>query len=288
MSPICRRDVLTAVLVGGTAAALSACATRKDLPAPAPTATTSAAPATIGTPLPTQAPTPSVSASPLPTFTTAPRQWGTDLPGILQRLPGDAVALTFDACGGPGGSGVDTALLACLHEHRVPATLFLNERWIRANQAAARQLAADPLFELANHGTHHRPMSTNGRSAYHIAGTRDARACADEVRGNTEVLRRLTGREPRFFRAGTAYYDEQAVAIVRALGQVPAGFSVNGDAGATFPAAAVTAQYLTVRPGDVVLSHMNQPGSGTAAGAAAALPRMLRAGLRFVRLGDVV
>lgn len=227
------------------------------------------------------------SPTPLPTFTTPPSQWGTDLPGILQRLPGDAVALTFDACGGPGGSGVDTALLACLHEHRVPATLFLNERWIDANPSIARQLAADPLFELANHGTRHQPMSTNGRAAYRIPGTRDADACANEVRGNTEVLRHLTGRTPRFFRAGTAYYDEQAVAIVRALGQVPAGFSINGDAGATFPATTVTAQYLTVRSGNIVISHMNQPRSGTAVGVDVALPRMLRQGLRFVRLSDV-
>ena len=42
------------------------------------------------------------------------------------------IALTFDACGGRGGS------------------------------------SREPLFELANHGTRHRPLSVTGRSAYGI------------------------------------------------------------------------------------------------------------------------
>jgi peptidoglycan/xylan/chitin deacetylase (PgdA/CDA1 family) len=40
----------------------------------------------------------------------------------------------------------------------VPATLFVNARWIEANPRQFRQLAADPLFEIANHGTEHRPL----------------------------------------------------------------------------------------------------------------------------------
>lgn len=292
MAMINRRGVLALVALGATSIALDLIA-QEQTETPDTSAHVGSIPphnviAPRSAPSTAAPAVPLTSTTPLPTFTTPPRQWGTDLPGILRRLPSDAVALTFDACGGPGGSGVDTALLDCLHEHRVPATLFLNERWITANPSIARHLAADPLFELANHGTRHQPMSTNGRAAYRIPGTRSPDACADEVRGNTEVLRRLTGRIPRFFRAGTAYYDEQAVAIVRALGQVPAGFAVNGDAGATLPAARVTAQYLRVRPGDVVISHMNQPRSGTAAGVAAALPKMLRSGLHFVRLSDVV
>jgi peptidoglycan/xylan/chitin deacetylase (PgdA/CDA1 family) len=52
-----------------------------------------------------------------------------------------------------------------LHE-RVPATLFINARWIKANPRNFRQLAADPLFEIGNHGIEHRALSVIGRSAY--------------------------------------------------------------------------------------------------------------------------
>ena len=37
-------------------------------------------------------------------------------------------------------------------------------------------------------------------------------------------------------------------------------------------------------PGSIVLSHMNHPGSGTAAGYTAAIPAMLTAGWQFVPL----
>ena len=114
---------------------------------------------------------------------------------MLRHAPasGRVIALTFDACGGPGGSGYDQALIDFLRRHEVPATLFLNSRWIDANPAAFRLLAAEPLFEIANHGTRHRPLSVTGRSAYGIPGTRNAGEVYDEVAGNQAKLTRLLG-----------------------------------------------------------------------------------------------
>ena len=105
-----------------------------------------------------------------------PRTWGFGGPGVVRDLHTSrrVIALTFDACGGPGGSGYDQALIGFLRRREVPATLFLNSRWIDANPAAFGQLAAEPLFEIANHGTRHLPLSVTGRSAYGIPGTRNA------------------------------------------------------------------------------------------------------------------
>src|SRR5690348_5383215 len=74
-----------------------------------------------------------------------PSRWGMDLPGILTRLPTSdhVAALTFDACGGPQGSGYDAKLINTLRAHQVPATLFLNSRWIDANPRPFAELAAD-------------------------------------------------------------------------------------------------------------------------------------------------
>ncbi|MGW4891833.1 polysaccharide deacetylase family protein [Kitasatospora sp. NPDC004240] len=219
-----------------------------------------------------------------------PECWGLEVPGVATRLPDGerALALTFDACGGPGGSGYDAELIALLREHAVPATLFLNARWIDANPAAFERLAADPLFEIANHGTAHRPLSVTGRSAYGIAGTRDVGEVYDEIVGNTSKLTALLGRPPRFFRSGTAHYDEVATRIVAGLGQRVAGFTVNGDGGATFTAAQVHGEVAAAPPGAIVIGHLNHPGGGTARGVATALPALLAAGRRFVRLSDVV
>jgi peptidoglycan/xylan/chitin deacetylase (PgdA/CDA1 family) len=198
--------------------------------------------------------------------------------------PGKVLALTFDACGGPGGSGYDGGLIDTLRRHSVPATLFLNARWIAANRPIAADLVADPLFEIGNHGTRHRPLSTSGRSAYGIPGTRNAGEVFDEVAGNQAELTTLLGAPPRYFRAGTAYCDDIAVRIVADLGETVVAFATNGDGGATFTPAEVTRALLTARPGAIVIGHMNHPGHGTARGVAAALPRLLDAGFRFTRL----
>ena len=121
------------------------------------------------------------------------------------------IALTFDACGGRGGS------------------------------------SREPLFELANHGTRHRPLSVTGRSAYGI---------------------------------------DVAARIVAAMGDRLVTFSVNGDGGATFTPEEVRSTVAAAPGGSIVLCHMNHPRGGTAQGIAAAVPQLKAAGYRFVRLSD--
>jgi len=217
-----------------------------------------------------------------------PHSWGFGGPGVIRDLLTSrrVMALTFDACGGRGGSAYDQALIAFLRRREVPATLFINSRWIDANPAVFRQLAGEPLFEIANHGTRHLPLSVSGRSAYGIPGTRNAGQVYDEVAGNQVKLTRLLGVPPRLFRAGTAYCDDVAARIVTAMADRLVSFSVNGDAGATFTPGQVRSTVTAAPAGSIVLCHMNHPGSGTAQGIAAAVPRLMAAGYRFVRLSD--
>lgn len=257
---------------------------------PVPPAAVDPGPAAVGT-----APPP-VPARPAPTEAEVvaefsgrrPTDWGLAVAGVITSTPAAQLALTFDACGGPGGAGCDHRLLDTLRRLGVPATLFVNQRWIEANPGVARELAADPLFELANHGSRHCPLSVTGKRAYGIPGTSDAGQVYREIMDNQAVLRSLTGRPPRFFRPGTAYYDDVAVAITRRTGLLPVNFSVNADAGATLPAPAVAAALAKASGGDIVIAHFNRPGSGTAAGFEQALPRMLAHGTAFAQLGRVL
>ncbi len=243
---------------------------------------------------PAPAPTPSAPAGPTRADVVAryggvaPTAFGLEVPGVVTRLPTAerVVALTFDACGGARGSGYDVALIGTLRTTATPATLFLNQRWITAHPDLAAELAADPLFELANHGTAHLPLSVTGAAAYGIAGTAGPGEVFDEVEGNRRTLTELTGHAPRFFRSGTAHYDDVAVRIAGELGQTVVNFDVNGDGGATFTPRQVSAALLSVVPGSIVIGHLNQPTGGTAAGVAAALPRLTAAGFRFVRLSE--
>ncbi len=206
------------------------------------------------------------------------------MPGIVSsfRPSGRQLALTFDACAG----AYDAALIATLVRYRVPATLFLNSRWIDANPRTASRLAADPLFEIGNHGTRHVPLSVTGRSAYGIAGTRSPHEVVAEVATNHRKLTALLGRAPQWFRTGTAHYDDVAVRIVRSLGEIPVGFTDNGDGGATESAEQVKHNLLAATPGTIVLSHMNHPRAGTSSGYAEAIPQMLASGWQFVGLSQ--
>jgi peptidoglycan/xylan/chitin deacetylase (PgdA/CDA1 family) len=213
-----------------------------------------------------------------------PTQWGMALPGIVTRFApiGRQLALSFDAC----DRACDDALLTTLEQNQVPALLFICSKWIDANPGRLEQLAANPLFDIGNHGTRHVPLSVTGRSAYGIGGTRSADEAVAEVWTDQSRIASLIGRAPEWFRPGTAHYDDVAVRIVHDLGLTPVGFSVNADNGATASARAVSAAVTRALPGSVVLAHMNHPGSGTAAGVAAALPVLRAAGWEFVPLAD--
>jgi len=210
------------------------------------------------------------------------------VPGVVARLPTSdrVIALTLDACGGRSGSGYDAELIQTLRRERVPATLFVNARWIEANPRKFRQLAADPLFEIANHGTEHRPLSVTGRSVYGIDGTGSVGQVVDEVAVNQRLITELTGAAPAFFRSGTAHYDDVAVRVVNELGLRVVNFDVLGDAGATYSADQVADAVLRSKPGSIILAHMNRPDGGTAEGIDAALPKLSRRGFRFVRLSE--
>jgi peptidoglycan/xylan/chitin deacetylase (PgdA/CDA1 family) len=217
-----------------------------------------------------------------------PHQWGETVTGVRTRLdtPEKVVALTLDACGSPKGKGFDARLLDFLARERIPATLFVNARWIDANPELFRRLAGDPLFEIANHGMWHKPASVTGRAAYGIAGTKDLSELVGEIELNARKIEELTGTRPKLYRSGTAFYDEVAVEVANALGHEVAGFSLLGDAGATYSASQVRAALLRAVPGDIIICHMNHPESGTGAGIIAAVPELKRHGFRFVRMSD--
>ncbi len=301
-----RRGLLGLGVAG--AAGLAGCAVAPTASGPAPSAAgaspTAAAPRATATPVATQ-PTPTPSATPAPAWPTREeiveryagrpaRQWGWEVTGVVNRLDDPhspatdpaGVALTFDACGGDGaGSGYDEALIETLRRHEVTATLYLNARWIRANASLAAELADDPLFVLASHGTRHVPLSVAGRDAYGIAGTADVGAVYDEITAGFDWFEQAVGARPATMRPGTAHCDEVAAAIAIDLGAPIAGLSVNGDDGATLGAAGVAQRLTSVEPGDIVLAHFNRPAGATAEGLARALPRLLDAGTRFVGLG---
>ncbi|WP_078554106.1 polysaccharide deacetylase family protein [Bacillus alkalicellulosilyticus] len=212
--------------------------------------------------------------------------WGENVTGVKTTFytENKEIALTFDACGGQYGSGYDEKLIDFLTKEQIPATLFINKRWITENEELFVELAENRLFQIENHGTEHLPLSVNGRTAWGIQGTNSPEEVFWEVVGNQEEVKRITGRYPTMFRSGTAYYDDVAVEIVEDIGLQVVNYSLLGDAGATFSSQKVKHALLQAKPGDIALLHMNQPQSGTAQGVIEAIPILEEAGFSFVTL----
>ncbi|MDR0828458.1 MAG: polysaccharide deacetylase family protein [Desulfovibrio sp.] len=223
----------------------------------------------------------------------APAHWGELLPGVVSRLgPPDPenpqtlrLALTLDACGGPDKENFDAGIIALLREYRIPATIFVTSIWLHSqNPDMVRELAADPLFTLAAHGARHRPASVNGASAYGIKGTSSARELVREVEENARDITRVSGQRPRWYRSGTAYYDDVAIDLITELNLCVAGYAVAGDEGATLSGNQVAEKLLRAQDGDILLLHLNKPKSGTRAGLQKALPELLKRGALFISM----
>lgn len=219
-----------------------------------------------------------------------PQEWGLETSGVITSFTasGNQAVLTLDACGGPGGGGYDAALIDSLRQAGIAATLFINQRWAQENFGITQELIADPLFEIANHGTEHKPLSVNGQRAYGIPGTESLAQAYAEIMENQQFFQESLGLQLPYFRAGTAYADEVAAQMAQELGTPVVNFSVNGDAGATFTAAEVQAAMRAVVPGDIVIGHFNQPDTQVAAGFAAALEDAAERGIEWRTLGEVL
>jgi peptidoglycan/xylan/chitin deacetylase (PgdA/CDA1 family) len=217
-----------------------------------------------------------------------PKQWGENVTGVKTHLNTNekVIAITMDACGSPLGMAYDEKLVNFLKKEKIPATLFINARWIDKNLKTFKELAANPLFEIGNHGLEHKPASVNGKSIYNIKGTNSPEELVDEIEINARKIESITHKRPKYFRSGTAYYDEVAVKIANKLNHQVVGFSILGDAGATFSTKKVEEAFLKAKKGEIVIIHMNHPTSDTAQGTINAITKLKQKGFRFVLLSD--
>lgn len=217
-----------------------------------------------------------------------PNSWGEYVEGVVTHIDTEEkiVVLTFDACDGSPNS-YDAELINFLSEADIPATLFIGGQWIEAYEEEFITLAENPLFEIANHGYLHKPLSVNGQEAYSIPGTANVSEVFDEIYTNQLQIQKLTGESPKYFRAGTAYYDEVAVEIAQELGVKVVNYNQLGDAGGTFTHEQIVSQLDAAQPGAIYLFHMNQPQSAIASGVKEGIQHLQEQGYTFVRLKEI-
>jgi len=217
-----------------------------------------------------------------------PGRWGEFVKGVSEDLktPEKCIAFTFDACGGEKGTGFDKELIEFLQQEKIPATLFITGRWIDAHYNDFLNLSRDPLFEIENHGLNHKPCSINGQSKYGIRGTENAAEAFDEIEANARKIEAITGHRPRLYRSATAFIDEACTRMAQELGIQAISFQVlSGDAIPHTPTSVIEENVVrNVRPGAIVIMHLNHPEWNTCEAMRKIVPRLRQQGYRFVNL----
>ena len=192
------------------------------------------------------------------------------------------VALTLDACSGHA----DLRVLGGLIRLGLPATIFVTGIWLRANPDTVALLRdRSDLFTLQNHGARHVPAVLGAGRLYGVPVAGTIEAVRAEVEGGAAAIIATGAAPPTWFRGATAIYSPTALATIRAMGFRIAGFSLNGDEGASLPAARVAARIAAARDGDVVIAHANRPNRPSGPGVAEGAARLVDRGVRLVTLG---
>lgn len=194
------------------------------------------------------------------------------------------IALTFDACSG----NYDRELIDFLVKNKIKATLFISGKWIDKNKQILKRLSKINYFEIENHGLTHRPLSIDCKSAYGIKGTCSKKEIIDEVLKNESKIFAITGIKTKFFRAGTAHYDTEAIEIIKKFGYKIIGFNVNADFGATADTNTIFKQVTNAKPGSIIIAHMNHPEGKTFEGFRKAILVLKKRGYKFVKLEEVI
>jgi peptidoglycan-N-acetylglucosamine deacetylase len=243
-----------------------------------------------------------------PPLRTVPLERAAPLPAALRGSirsvdlpPGDQrIALTFDLCEMASDvTGYDAALVNYLRRQQVRATFYAGGKWMRSHPEKAKQLMADPLFELGNHAWTHGNLGylSPAEAEQQILWTQAQYELLREELAASACVRQLSGEEleaiPR--RLGTFRFPfgtcNGSVLAQLAETGLPA---VQWDIVTGDPTRKTTAQQIAeriianVRPGSIIIAHANGRGWQTAAALALVVPRLREQGYAFATVSELL
>ena len=200
---------------------------------------------------------------------------------IIEHGPRDAkkIALTFDACPTGKADEYDEQVIDILLHKQVPATLFMSGRWVEKNVGKAKFLAAQPLFEIANH-TYFHP---------HLLEKTDDRIIR-EFKNSQAEIKKVTGRTPRYFRPPFGEVDEHVAELAKKAGLVTIQYDIaSGDPDPDLsPKRIVRVLLRDARGGSIIVFHMNRNGVHTAEFLPEIIEGLRKKGFTLVTVGEML
>jgi peptidoglycan-N-acetylglucosamine deacetylase len=196
-------------------------------------------------------------------------------PKIIEHGPrgSNKVALTFDACPTGREDEYDERVVNVLVKEKVPATLFMSGRWVEKNKVVAKALAANPQFEIANHAFWHPHMLE-----------KDDERILRELRRTQEIIRKVTGKRPKYFRPPFGEADDRLAKLAAQTGLVTVQYDIaSGDPDPGLSAKRIVRGVVDeVRGGSIVVFHMNENGQRTAEVLPEVIKQLREKGLELV------
>ena len=217
----------------------------------------------------------------------SPGKFGEFVKGVKEDVVTNqkVLALTLDACGGPNGNGFDKDLIDYLRKEKIPATLFISGLWIDQHLELFKELSQDSIFEIENHGLHHRPCSVRKERPYGIEATDSIGAAIDEMELNARKIEFYTSHRPLFYRSATAETDESCAKIAKDLGMTIVGFEIlSGDVGGVNKTIVRQNILNHLKNGAIIIGHFNHPEWNTYEALKITVPTLQKLGYKFILL----
>jgi len=206
---------------------------------------------------------------------------GSPAPLIVEHGPRNThkIALTFDACPTGTPDEYDEKVIEILLREKVPATLFLSGRWVEKNVEKAKFLASRPQFEIANHGFYHPHMLE-----------KDDDRVLRELKRTQALLKKVTGRTPRYFRPPYGEVDGRVAKLAAEAGLVTIQYDLaSGDPDPDLSAKGITRAVLRdAQGGSIIVFHMNRKGVHTAEFLPEVIQGLRQKGFTFVTVGELL
>ncbi|HUI44811.1 MAG TPA: polysaccharide deacetylase family protein [Nitrospirota bacterium] len=189
------------------------------------------------------------------------------------------IALTFDACPTSLPDEYDKQVVDILLREKVPATLFLSGRWVEKNPDKAKYLADQKEFEIAAHSYWHP----------HLLEKDDARVLR-EMKRTQAIIKKVTGKTPRYFRPPYGEVDERVAKLAKEAGLVTIQYDIaSGDPDPALSTERIVRSVLReAKGGSIIVFHMNKRGVHTADSLPAIIKGLRDKGFTLVTVGEML
>lgn len=194
------------------------------------------------------------------------------------------IALTFDAdmtsSMKQDRQWYDPEIIKILKENQVPATFFLTGMWAETYPQVTKQLANNPLFEVENHCYQTKAFS---QPCYGLTPLKNKKQKTAAVEKAQQVLKKLTGTTPTYFRFPGGCHQQQDLKLINELGlKVIQWDVVSGDSFAKQSSSIVDQTLNQTRNGSIVVFHLGGPNAPhTAQALKQIIPQLKQQGYRF-------